>query len=64
MADMGDNRVTRRDFVRDTGLFAAGVALSVAAAKTVQAGNPTGADTSKILNYNPTWSTAAAARPA
>jgi aryl-alcohol dehydrogenase-like predicted oxidoreductase len=49
---MGDDRVTRRDFVRDTGLLAAGVALSAAAAKTVHAGNPAGADTSKILNYN------------
>ncbi len=49
---MADHRVTRRDFVRDTGLLAAGVALSVAATKTVHAGNPAGADTSKILNYN------------
>ncbi len=49
---MADNQVTRRDFVRDTGLLAAGVALSAAAAKTVHAGNPAGEDTSKILNYN------------
>ncbi len=49
---MGDDQVTRRDFVRDTGLLAAGVALSAAAATTVHAGNPAGADTSKILNYN------------
>jgi predicted aldo/keto reductase-like oxidoreductase len=49
---MGDHRVTRRDFVRDTGLLAAGVALSVAATKTVRAGNPAKEDTSKILNYN------------
>ena len=49
---MGDDRVTRRDFVRDTGLLATGVALSMAAARTVYAGNPAGAETSKILNYN------------
>jgi len=50
---MADNRLTRRDFVRDTALATAGAALGLTATKTVRAGNPTGDDTSKIVSYNP-----------
>jgi len=45
-------KVTRREFVRDTAAAAAGVAVSLTATYTVRAGNPDKADTSKILNYN------------
>jgi len=54
-----DNRVTRRQFVRDTASTAAAlaagftVASNLVGTKIVRAGNPEGADTSKILNYNP-----------
>ena len=44
--------ITRREFVRDGTLAAAGAALGLTATYTVQAGNPSKADTSKILNYN------------
>ncbi len=50
---MPKTRLTRRAFVRDSALAAAGAALALTATKTVQAGNPTGEDTSKILSYNP-----------
>jgi aryl-alcohol dehydrogenase-like predicted oxidoreductase len=50
---MNDPMMTRREFVRDGTLAAAGVALGLTATYTVQAGNPANADTSKILNYNP-----------
>ncbi|MGD0901074.1 MAG: aldo/keto reductase [Thermoguttaceae bacterium] len=50
---MADTRVTRRQFVRDGALAAAGVAVGLSATYTVAAGNPEKADTSKILNYNP-----------
>ncbi len=50
---MTDNRITRRDFVRDSATMAAGVATGLVAIPTVHAGNPEKADTSKILNYNP-----------
>lgn len=48
-------RVTRRQFVRDTAAVAAGASLASALAgpRIVRAGNAEGADTSKILNYNP-----------
>jgi aryl-alcohol dehydrogenase-like predicted oxidoreductase len=49
---MADVRVTRREFVRDGALAAAGVAVGLAANGIVHAGNPDKADTSKILNYN------------
>jgi aryl-alcohol dehydrogenase-like predicted oxidoreductase len=46
-------RLTRRQFVRNGTALAATVASGLAPTKTVHAGNPTGEDTSKILNYNP-----------
>jgi len=46
-------KITRREFVRDGTVAAAGVAAGLAATQTVHAGNPEKADTSKILNYNP-----------
>jgi len=45
-------RPTRRQFVRDTAVTAAGIAAGLTATKTVRAGNPDHEDTSKILNYN------------
>jgi aryl-alcohol dehydrogenase-like predicted oxidoreductase len=48
---MTDVRVTRRDFVRDGALAAAGVAVGLGGG-IVRAGNPDKADTSKIVNYN------------
>ncbi|NUQ61478.1 MAG: aldo/keto reductase [Pirellulales bacterium] len=45
--------VTRRDFVRAGAAAVATLATGLAATRTVRAGNPTGEDTSKILNYNP-----------
>jgi aryl-alcohol dehydrogenase-like predicted oxidoreductase len=42
----------RRDFVRTTAAAAAGVGLGLRATYTVRAGNPDGADTRKIVNYN------------
>ena len=52
---MNHARVTRREFVRDTALAAAGVAASVAglAGQDVRAAEDKPVDTSKILNYNP-----------
>ncbi|MGA2032960.1 MAG: aldo/keto reductase [Thermoguttaceae bacterium] len=49
---MANRKVTRRDFVRDGALTAAGVAVGLTATYTVHAGNPDKADTSKIINYN------------
>ena len=46
------DRLTRRQFVRDSALTAAAVAAGLTATKTVWAGNPAGEDTGKILNYN------------
>jgi aryl-alcohol dehydrogenase-like predicted oxidoreductase len=46
-------KLTRREFVRDTAALAAGVAVGLSATYTVAAGNPQQADTSKILSYNP-----------
>jgi len=50
---MTDHELTRRDFVRTGAAAAAGVAVGLSGTCTVAAGNPTKADTSKILNYNP-----------
>ena len=47
------NRVTRREFVRDSAAVAAGAAMGLMAPYHVRAGNPDKSDTSKILNYNP-----------
>lgn len=49
---MNQPNLNRREFLRDTAV-AVGAAAGLAATATVRAGNPTGADTSKILNYNP-----------
>jgi aryl-alcohol dehydrogenase-like predicted oxidoreductase len=50
---MSETRVTRREFVRDGALTTAATAVGLTATYTVHAANPTKADTSKILNYNP-----------
>ncbi len=47
------DRVTRREFVRDGAVAAAGVAAGLTPTYTVAAGNPAKADTTRILNYNP-----------
>ena len=49
---MSDNRVTRREFVQTGAVVAAGVAVGLTGTYTVATGNPTNADTSKIMNYN------------
>ncbi len=46
------DKVTRRQFVRDGAMAAAGIAAGLTATKTILAGNPDHEDTSKILNYN------------
>jgi len=46
------DKLTRRRFVQNSAAAAASLAALPAATGTVQAGNPTGEDTSKILNYN------------
>ena len=53
---MSERRLTRREFLRDTTVAAAGVAAMAAAVQSgriVRAGEPTTVDTKKILNYNP-----------
>ena len=50
---MMSGKSTRREFVRDGALAAAGIAVGLTATYTVRAGNPDRADTSKILSYNP-----------
>ncbi len=50
---MSDNKVSRRDFVKTGAAVAAGAAVGLPPTYTVAAGNPEGADTSKIVNYNP-----------
>jgi len=45
--------LTRRGFMRNSAAAAAGLSAGAAAAHIVRAGNPEGADTGKILNYNP-----------
>jgi len=47
------DRLTRRQFVRDSAAAAAGLSAGIGAAGIVRAGNPEGADTATILNYNP-----------
>lgn len=47
------DKLTRRRFVQNSAAAAASLAALPAATGTVLAGNPTGEDTSKILNYNP-----------
>jgi hypothetical protein len=51
--DMSEKRVTRRQFVHDTAAGAAAVVAGASAAGVVEVGNAAGADTAKILNYNP-----------
>jgi aryl-alcohol dehydrogenase-like predicted oxidoreductase len=50
---MATNKVTRREFMRDTAAAAAVAAFGLTATYTVHAGNPEKADTGKIVNYNP-----------
>ncbi|MCX5653145.1 MAG: aldo/keto reductase [Planctomycetota bacterium] len=53
---MADHEMTRREFVRNTTIAAAGVAAAAATAQygqVAQAGQAAGADTKGILNYNP-----------
>lgn len=52
---MDNIRVTRRQFMRDSAMAAAGVAagLGAVAGRSVQAASGGTVDTSKILNYNP-----------
>jgi aryl-alcohol dehydrogenase-like predicted oxidoreductase len=53
---MADHEMTRREFVRNTTVAAAGLAAAAAMVQSgeiVRAGEPTTADTKKILNYNP-----------
>jgi len=50
---MSHHKLTRREFIREGTAAAVGAAAGLAATRIVHAGNPTGADTSKILNYNP-----------
>jgi len=49
---MADNQLTRREFVEGSAIAAAGIAAGLAPTGIVAAGNPTKADTSKIVNYN------------
>jgi len=46
------DKVTRREFVRDGAVAAAGIAAGLSASRTVYAGNPTNKKTDGILNYN------------
>jgi hypothetical protein len=50
---MSIEKLSRREFIRDSSVVAAGVAAGLASAPIVRAGNPEKADTSKILNYSP-----------
>jgi aryl-alcohol dehydrogenase-like predicted oxidoreductase len=47
------HQFSRREFVRDSAVAAAGLAIGLTPTFTVHAQNPEKADTSKILNYNP-----------
>ncbi len=47
------HQFTRRQFVRDSAVATAGLAIGLTPTFTVHANNPEKADTSKILNYNP-----------
>ncbi len=46
------DKVTRREFVRDSAVAAAGIAAGLSASHTVYAGNPTNKKTEGIMNYN------------
>jgi len=46
------DKMTRRQFVRDTAVAISGVTTALAPAHLVRAGNPGGLDTGAILNYN------------
>jgi aryl-alcohol dehydrogenase-like predicted oxidoreductase len=52
---MDNKKVTRREFMRDSAIAAAGVAvgLGAAASQSTKAAGSAAVDTSKILNYNP-----------
>jgi len=50
---MSHHKLTRREFICEGTAAAVGMAAGLAATRIVCAGNPTGEDTSKILNYNP-----------
>ncbi len=50
---MADFPLTRRQFVRDGAMAAAGLATGLGSTFTVHAGNPEKVDTAKIVNYNP-----------
>jgi len=50
---MEEPRLTRRRFVHQTAMGAAALAAGVSAAGSIPVGNAAGADTSKILSYNP-----------
>jgi aryl-alcohol dehydrogenase-like predicted oxidoreductase len=50
---MPENRVTRRQFVRDTALGAAALAAGISSGSIVEVGNAAGTETSGILNYTP-----------
>ena len=50
---MADDKLTRREFVYESAVAAAGVAFGLTATKTVYAGNPAKEDTSKIPSYSP-----------
>ncbi len=49
---MNDHEVTRREFIKAGATAAAAAAMGLGT-YTIAVGNPTNADTSKILNYNP-----------
>ena len=49
---MGENHLTRRDFVKTGAVVAAGMAAGLVPNRTVYAGNPTCEKTDGILNYN------------
>ena len=50
---MSENHLNRREFVYSVGAATAGLAAGLTPTYTVAAGNSAGADTSKIVNYNP-----------
>jgi aryl-alcohol dehydrogenase-like predicted oxidoreductase len=50
---MANEKLTRRDFVYQSAVAAAGLAFGLPATRTVYAGNPTGEDTNEIPSYNP-----------
>ena len=60
---MASEKLSRREFVCESALAAASVAVGLTATKTVHAGNPEKRTLPKSPATTPTWSTAAAARP-